>query len=44
MLSKAYNVTTGDLTILTDDWSCFVKELICAPSPCDVKRIGGDET
>jgi hypothetical protein len=43
-LSKAFNVTTGDLVVLTGDPSCFVTKLICAPPPCDLVRIGWGET
>lgn len=44
MLSETYNVTTGDLTVLTDDWGCRVEKPICAPPPCNVTRIGWYET
>ncbi len=44
MLSQEYNVTTGDLTVLTNDWSCWVTKPICAPKPCTLKKIGWFET
>ena len=44
MLSETYNVTTGDLTLLTDDWSCKVSSTICTPPPCQLRKIGWFET
>lgn len=43
-LSLEYNVTTGDLTVLTGEWDCFAAQEICAPAPCELRRIGWDET
>jgi hypothetical protein len=44
MLSEQYNVTTGDLTVLTDDWDCQFTEPVCLPPPCQIMMIGWMET
>ncbi|KAI5918691.1 hypothetical protein F4810DRAFT_704010 [Camillea tinctor] len=43
-LSETYNVTTGDLTVMTNDWSCEVTSPICIPPPCNIQKIGWGET
>lgn len=43
-LSQDYNVTTGDLTVLTGEWDCFTTSEICAPAPCALRKIGWGET
>ncbi|KAK3307736.1 uncharacterized protein B0T15DRAFT_499665 [Chaetomium strumarium] len=44
MLSEQYNVTTGDLTVLTNDWDCQFTESVCIPPPCQIMMIGWMET
>lgn len=44
MLSKEYNVTTGDLTVLTGEWDCLITAPICAPLPCELVHVGWYET
>ncbi|KAK2758674.1 hypothetical protein FQN54_003364 [Arachnomyces sp. PD_36] len=39
-LSEKYNVPTGDLVVLTHDFTCYVTEPICLPLPCKLEKIG----
>ena len=43
-LSAQYGVTTGDLTVLTNDWACQFASPICAPLACDTMKTGWNET
>ncbi|KAI4208887.1 MAG: hypothetical protein LQ351_008121 [Letrouitia transgressa] len=43
-LSAQYGVTTGDLTVITNDWACQFSTPICLPLPCDTLKIGWGET
>lgn len=42
-LAVQHNVPTGDLIVLTGDWSCAMTEPICAPPPCPLMYIDFDE-
>ncbi|KAL2754187.1 carbohydrate-binding module family 18 protein [Sodiomyces alcalophilus JCM 7366] len=42
-LAIQYNVPTGDLIVLTNDWSCLMSEAICAPPPCPLTYIGFEQ-
>ncbi|KAK4239429.1 hypothetical protein C8A03DRAFT_32531 [Achaetomium macrosporum] len=44
MLSEQYNVTTGDLTVLTNDWDYQFTEPVCLPPPYQIMMIGWMET
>ncbi|KAL9607542.1 MAG: hypothetical protein Q9167_007555, partial [Letrouitia subvulpina] len=43
-LSVQYGVTTGDLTVITNDWACQFSSPICLPLPCDTMKIGWGQT
>jgi hypothetical protein len=43
-LSKRYNVTTGDLTVLTNDWGCEVTRPVCLPPSCPLVKIDWAQT
>ncbi|KAI9147048.1 LysM domain-containing protein [Paramyrothecium foliicola] len=42
-LTEKYKVPTGDLIVLTGDWSCRLTDSICAPAQCPLRYIGWDQ-
>lgn len=42
-LTEKYKVPTGDLIVLSRDWSCRLTESICAPAQCPLRYIGWEE-
>jgi hypothetical protein len=42
-LTDKYKVPTGDLIVLTRDWSCKVTEPICAPPQCPLRYVDWGE-
>lgn len=43
-ISQKYNVTTGDLTVITNDWGCEVTQPICLPLACSLRKIDWKQT
>ncbi|KAL8979215.1 MAG: hypothetical protein Q9205_005398, partial [Flavoplaca limonia] len=39
-----YGVTTGDLTVLANDWLCRLTKPVCAPPACELTKVGWGQT
>ncbi|KAL8882438.1 MAG: hypothetical protein Q9198_000565 [Flavoplaca austrocitrina] len=43
-LAMQYGVTTGDLTVLANDWLCRLTKPVCAPPACELTKVGWGQT